>query len=169
MFKRMTPVIFLAALDLVTLRGQEKPALVVHPFTVASHMKFPYDMKELQIRAITMLKNKNAEQFGAISDAPSDPAPQYVLDGEVLEWHKGNTIERMALALGTVAGRENAKIHFWLTDKDGKKVYDSTDTIRQGFMNNTHEKNSGTLGDPFSEKLCERLKEASSKTAKVSL
>jgi len=159
LFKRMIPVIFLAALGLVTLRAQEKPALVVHPFTVDSHVKFPYDMKELQVRAIAMLKNKNAEQFGAVADAPSETAPQYVLDGEVLEWHKGNTVERMALAMGSIAGRENAKIHFWLTDKDGKKVLDTTDTIRQGFMNNTHEKNTGTLGDPFSEKLSERLKE----------
>jgi hypothetical protein len=169
MFKRIALIICMAAVALAPALAQEKPALVVHPFTVASHVKFPYDMKELQVRTITMLKNKNAEQFGAISDAPSDPAAQYVLDGEVLDWHKGNTIERMALAMGSVAGRENAKIHFWLTDKDGKKVFESTDTIRQGFMNNTHEKNSGTLGDPFSEKLCERLKEASSKAAKVSL
>ena len=169
MFKRITQGVFVVALGFVALRAQEKPTLVVHPFTVASHVKFPYDMKELQVRAITMLKNKNAEQFGAISDAPSDPAAQYALDGEVLEWHKGNTAERMLLAMGSVAGRENAKIHFWLTDKDGKKVFDSTDTIRQGFMSNTHEKNSGTLGDPFSEKLCERLKEASSKAAKQAL
>jgi hypothetical protein len=30
------------------------------------------------------------------------------LDGEVLEWHKGNTAERMLIAAGPVAGRENA-------------------------------------------------------------
>ena len=169
MFKRITQVIFVVIVALAPALPHEKPALMVHAFTVTSGVKFPYDMKELQVRAITMLKNKNAEQFGAISDAPSDPAAQYALDGEVLEWHKGNTLERMALAMGSVAGRENAKIHFWLTDKDGKKVFDSTDTIRQGFMNNTHEKNSGTLGDPFGEKLCERLKEANSKAAKTVL
>jgi hypothetical protein len=59
-----------------------------------------------------------------------------------------------------VAGRENAKIHYWLTDKDGKKVFEQTDTIRQLFMCNAHEKSSGTLATPFADKLSERLKEA---------
>jgi hypothetical protein len=59
-----------------------------------------------------------------------------------------------------VACRENAKIHYLLTDKDGKKIYENTDTIRQGFMKNGHEKSVGTLATPFAEKLTERSKEA---------
>jgi len=77
-----------------------------------------------------------------------------------VEWHKGNTAERMALALGSVAGRESAKIHYWLTDKAGKKAFEHTDTIRQTFMGNPHEKNVGTLARPFGDKIAERLKDA---------
>ena len=69
-------------------------------------------------------------------------------------------MERMTIAMGSVAGRENAKIHFWLTDKDGKKVFEATETIRQQFMRNAHEKSSGMLAQPFVEKISERLKAA---------
>jgi len=160
MWKRTNLVIFVAALGLVPAYAQIKPAVVVHPFVVASGVTFPYDMNQLQTKAIAMLKDKDRELFDAVADAPTGSAPIYVLDGEILEWHKGNAAERLLLAAGTVAGRENAKIHYWITDKDGKKVYENTDTIRQGWMKNVHEKNSGLLGTPFAEKLTERLKEA---------
>ena len=160
MFKRMTLVFFVAALGLAPAPAQEKPALVVHAFTVASGVKFPYEMTLLQDESIAELKDKDGAQFDVVRDAPASQARIYILDGEVLEWHKGNTAERLLLAAGSVAGRENAKIHYWLADKDGKKIFEHTDTIRQGFMSNTHEKNVGTLGQPFGEKIAERLKEA---------
>ena len=159
MFKLVMPVVFVAALGLVPACAQDKPAIVVHAFTLASDVKFPYDMNQLQTRAIAMLKDKDGTLFDAIPEAPAGQARVYNLDGEVLEWHKGNTAERMIIAMGSVAGRENAKIHFWLTDKDGKKIFENTDTIRQGFMRNIHEKSAGTLATPFAEKLAERLKE----------
>ena len=149
-----------ATLGLAPARAQDKAALVVHAFTVASGVKFPYDMKDLQTQTIGEIKTKNVDQFDAVSDAPSAEARVYTLDGEVLEWHKGNTAERMLIAAGSVAGRENAKIHYWLTDKDGKKVFEQTDVIRQLFMRNGHEKSSGMLARPLREKVSERLKEA---------
>ena len=151
---------FVVTLGLLPARAQEKPALVVHAFTVASGVKFPYDMNDLQTQTIGEIKAKNGEQFAEVTDAPSNQARVYILDGEVLEWHKGNTAERMLIAAGTVAGRENAKIHFWLTDKDGKKVFEQTDVVRQLFMRNKHEKSTGMLARPFREKVAERLKEA---------
>ena len=160
MFKRMMPVIFAAALGLSPACAQDKPAIVVHAFTLAPDVKFPYDMNQLQTRAIAMLKDKDGTLFDALPTAPTVQVRVYILDGEVLEWHKGNTAERMLIAMGSVAGRENAKIHYWLTDQDGKKIFENTDTIRQGFMKNGHEKNVGTLATPFAEKLTERLKEA---------
>ena len=160
MFKPMMPVIFVAALRFVPACAQDKPAIVVHPFVVASDVKFPYDMSQLQTHTVEMLKDKDGAFFDAVAAAPAGPGRVYILDGEVLEWHKGNTAERMLIAMGSVAGRENAKIHYWLTDKDGKKVFENTDTIRQGFMKNKHEKSVGTLANPFAEKLAERLKEA---------
>jgi len=160
MFKRMILVIFVVSLGLLSARAQDKPALVVHAFTVASGVNFPYEMNQLQTQAIEEIKAKDGEQFNVISDAPPNQARVYTLDGEILEWHKGNTAERLVIAMGSVAGRENAKIHYWLTDKDGKKIFENTDTIRQGFMKNGHEKSVGTLATPFAEKLAERLKDA---------
>ncbi|MGD0226957.1 MAG: DUF4410 domain-containing protein [Terriglobia bacterium] len=159
MFKRMILVIFVVSLGLLSARAQDKPALVVHAFTVASGVNFPYEMNQLQTQAIEEIKAKDGEQFNVISDAPPNQARVYTLDGEILEWHKGNTAERLVIAMGSVAGRENAKIHYWLTDKDGKKVFDQTDTIRQLFMRNGHEKSVGTLARPFAEKVAERLKD----------
>src|ERR1035438_4374954 len=136
MFRQIT-LVCLAGAGLVMAAPQEKSALVVHAFTPASGVKFPYDMTELQKLAVAEIKDKDGAQFEIVADA-ADQARVYVLDGEVLEWHKGNTVERMAIAMGSVVGRENAKLHYWLTDKNGKRVFEQTDTIRQGFMKNGH-------------------------------
>ncbi len=114
----------------------------------------------MQTQAMGEIKAKDGDQFDVVRDAPSNQARVYILDGEVLEWHKGNTAERLVIAMGSVAGRENVKIHFWLTDKDGKNVFERTDTIRQLFMRDKHEKSVGTPARPFREKVAERLKDA---------
>lgn len=158
MLKQMILITFVIALGLVSAGAQEKPSLVVHTFAVASGVTFPYDMSELQTRTIAELKDKNGTQFEVVADAPANQAHVYVLEGEVIEWHKGNTAERMLIAMGSVAGRENAKIHYWLKDKDGKKVFEHTDTIRQIFMENGHEKSVGMLARPFADKVSDRLK-----------
>jgi hypothetical protein len=160
MCKRMMLIIFGIAIVLLPTYAQEKPTIVVHAFTVANGVTWPYDVKQLQFATVTQLKAKNADQFDAVSDAAASLGPMYILDGEVQQWQKGNVVERMTIAMGSVAGRENAKIHFWLTDKDGKKVFEATETIRQQFMRNVHEKSSGMLAQPFVEKISERLKDA---------
>ena len=157
---RFWVVVLISLTFAVPALAQDKPALVVHAFTLGSGVKFPYDMKDLQSQAMGEIKAKNADQFNVIDEAAPTQAHVYILDGEVLEWHKGNTAERMLIAAGSVAGRENAKIHYWLTDKDGKKVSEQTDIVRQLFMRNGHEKSVGTLARPFREKIAERLKEA---------
>ena len=52
MFRRMMPVIFVAALGLVLACAQDKPAIVVHAFTLASGVKFPYDMNQLDRKSV---------------------------------------------------------------------------------------------------------------------
>jgi hypothetical protein len=151
---------FAVLLGLVPACAQDKPVLVVHAFTVASGVTFPYDMRDLKTQAMVELKSKNGGQFNVVDEAASGQARVYVLDGEVTEWHKGNTAERLLIAAGSVAGRENAKVHYWLTDKDGKKVFEQTDTIRQLFMRNAHERSAGTLVKPFADKISERLSAA---------
>ena len=66
----------------------------------------------------------------------------------------------MLIAAGSVAGRENAKIHFWLTNKDGKKVFETTDIVRSLWLLNKKVKSTGLLARPFREKIAERLKDA---------
>ena len=160
MFKQLALAIFVVTLGLAPAHAQDKPALVVHSFTVASGVDFPYEMNQLQTEAIAELKSRDGEQFDVVAEAIPNRNRAYLLDGEIMEWHKGNTVERMAIALGSVAGREHAKIHYWMTDKEGKRIFEHTDTIRQMFMRNTHEKNVGTLGQPFGLKIAERLKSA---------
>ena len=161
MLKRMTLVVCVIALGLAPARAQrEKPAVVVHAFAVPSGVTWPYDVNQLQIQTVSAVQAQDGNLFDAAVEAPEHRGRVYVLDGEVLEWHKGNTVERMALALGSVAGRENAKIHFWLTDPDGKRVFERTEVIRQEFMKNAHEKSVGLLAKPFADKIAETLKEA---------
>jgi hypothetical protein len=104
MFKQMILVIFVVALGLLPARAQDKPALVVHAFTVASGVTFPYDMSQLQTQTIAELKDKDGAQFNVVPEAPASQAHVYVLNGEVVEWHKGNTAERMLIAMGSWRG-----------------------------------------------------------------
>jgi hypothetical protein len=160
MFPKISIVIVAIGLGLVPASAQDKPALVVHAFTAAARVNFPYDLNQLQLQAMATLKEQDVQKFDVVQDVVPTATRVYILDGEILEWHKGNTAERMLIAMGSVAGRESAKIHYWLTNKDGKKVFEHTDTIRQTFMDNPHEKNVGMLARPFAGKLAERLKEA---------
>ena len=161
MFKRMALIIFVVTLGLMPVRAQEKPALVVHAFTLASDVKWPYGMKQLQTEAIAALMGKDGTQFDVVPDAPPNQSRIYLLDGEVMEWHAGNRAERLVLGGGaTGKGRETAKIHYWLTDKEGKRLFEHTDTIRQAFLGNIHSKSVGQLAQPFGDKIAERLKEA---------
>ena len=165
MFKPILVFVAAVGLGLAPARAQDKPALVVHAFTTAAGVNFPYDLNQLQLQAMATLKEQDVQQFHVVQDVVPTASRVYILDGEILEWHKGNTAERMLIAMGSVAGRESAKIHFWLTDKDGKKVFEHTDTIRQTFMDNPHEKSVGTLAKPFAGKIAERLKEAKLESA----
>jgi len=138
--------------------AQEKPSLVVHAFTVAPKANWPYDMNQLLIQTITQLKIKDGAYFD-ITTQSSETAPRtYDLKGEVLEWHAGNKATRMFVGVGT--GRETAKIHYWLTDKNGEKVFEHTDTIRQAFWGNAYAESVGQLAQPFADKIADRLKEA---------
>ena len=159
MLKRMMLLIFVASLGFLPALAQEKPTIVVHAFTLASGVTWPYNMNELQAGAAAAIKAKDGDLFDVVSEPTPSQAHVFTLDGEVVAYHRGNTAERMLIAAGSVAGRENAKIHYWLTDKDGKKVFEHTDTIRQVFMENGHERNSGLLARPFGEKVADRLKE----------
>lgn len=121
---------------------------VVHEFK--TNIDFPYDLKQLQMQTVIELKKKN------ISIADANGA--YTLDGEIVEWHAGNRATRLLVGMGS--GRETAKIHFWLTDQNGKKVYEHTDTIRQSVWGGGYTPSAGQLVQPFAVKIAQRLAES---------
>ena len=155
--KLATAFFLLALLSPVAL-AQNKPSILVKPFTLAANVQFPYDLNQLQLQTVTELKIKDGQQFDVLSAAPSSGTPSYSLDGQVLSWHAGNRAARMMVGMGS--GRETAEIHYWLTDSAGKKVFEHTDTIRQAFWGNAYANSVGQLAQPFADKIAARLKES---------
>jgi hypothetical protein len=141
-----------------SLPAQDRPAIVVHTFKTAAGISWPYDMKQLAIQTVAELQNKNARKYTVAQELPDGRPHFYILDGEVLEWHPGNRAKRMLVGYGT--GRETAKIHYWLTDETGKKVFDHEDLIRAEFWGNAYADSVGQLAHPFADKISGRLSEA---------
>ena len=129
-------------------RGDAKPLVSVRVFK--ANVDFPYDFDQLQIQTISELKKRNVSAGNAEGT--------YVLEGEVLEWKAGNRATRMLVGMG--AGRESAKIRFWLVDRNGSKIYDRTETIRQSVWGGGAAPSAGQLVQPFAIKIAERLAEA---------
>jgi Domain of unknown function (DUF4410) len=155
---RMLLVVALALMP-VALIGQEKPTIVLHPFTAADDVAWPYDMKQMQTQTIAEVRAKIGKQYAVTAEAPpTNHAPVYTLDGEILSWHAGNRAERMLVGWGT--GREWAEIHYWLTDNTGKRVLDRKDMIKAEFWGNAYEGSVGQLSHPVADKIAKRLADA---------
>src|ERR1700691_404034 len=106
-------VLITLALIPVSLIAQERPIIVLHPFTAGADVAWPYDMKLMQTQTIAEVKAKVGKQYEIAEEAPtSGHSNTYMLDGEILAWHPGNRAERLLVGAGT--GRENADIHFWV-------------------------------------------------------
>jgi hypothetical protein len=138
--------------------AQDKPGIAVHIFTVIPGQPWPYDMKQMAMQTVAELQRKDGKRFEVAVDAPAGQAKTYTLDGEVTEWHPGNRAKRLVVGMGS--GRETAKIHYWLTDASGKKVFEHTDTIRAAFWGNGYADSVGQLAQPFADKIADRLAEA---------
>ena len=158
MRRLLLPLIVFLALSSSSSHARNLPTLIVHTFVLAPGVSWPYDMNNLQLETFAQVKIKDSKLFDVLFDAPKDSPPSYVLDGEVLEWHAGNRAERVFVGMG--AGRETAKIHFWLTSRDGKKAYEHTDVIRQPFTGDVLAASQNHLVRPFAEKIAARLAEA---------
>jgi hypothetical protein len=111
---------------------------------------FPYDFKQLQIQTVIELRKRNVPTGGT--------GGTYTLEGEVVEWKAGNRATRLLVGFGS--GRESAKIHYWLTDQSGNKVFEHTDTVRQSFWGAGYTPSAGQLVQPFAVKIAERLAES---------
>ena len=146
----MKKLLFLCilALPISPAFTQTQAQVVVQEFK--SKVDFPYDLKQLQTQTVVELKKRN------ISTAETNGA--YSLEGEILEWHAGNRATRLIVGMGS--GRETAKIHYWLTDRNGKKVFEHTDTIRQSVWGGGYAPSAGQLVQPFAVKIAERVAES---------
>jgi hypothetical protein len=158
MMRKLVGLAFALAAVSTIASVQGKPTLVVNTFALAKNVPWPYDMKQLQAQTVTELKVKDGQYFDVASEAPKGADRVYTLNGEVLEWHAGNRAMRMLVGFGS--GRETAKIHYWLTDQSGKKVFDHTDTIRQSVWGGAYANSVGQLAQPFAAKIAARLKDA---------
>jgi Domain of unknown function (DUF4410) len=138
--------------------AQDKPAIVVHNFTATPGQPWPYDMRQMAAQTVAELQRKDGKRFDVAVEAPANQAKTFTLDGEVAEWHPGNRAKRLMVGMGS--GRETAKIHYWLTDASGKKVFEHTDTIRAAFWGNGYADSVGQLAQPFADKIADRLAEA---------
>jgi len=139
-------------------QAQEKPVIVMHPFTMANGVIWPYDMQKMTTQTLAELQHKDGRKYEISAEPPSNQPHVYTLEGEILEWHPGNRAKRMLVGVGT--GRETAKIHYWLIDANGKKVFEHEDTIRAEYWGNAYADSVGQLAHPFADKIATRLSEA---------
>jgi hypothetical protein len=156
--KRIAMVLALASLSGAAMVAQEKTTIVVKPFTLATGVSWPYDMEKMTVQLRAEMQNKDGKKFGVETEAPSGVGHYYMLQGEVTEWHPGNRAKRVLVGVGT--GRETAKIHYWLSDENGKRVFEHEDTIRAEYWGNEYADSVGQLAHPFADKVSARLGEA---------
>ncbi len=136
-----------------------KPVVVVQQFTVKHGVPWPYDPKQMQLQTIAELMRKDGKRFFVVKAANPEQPRLYTLHGKILDWHPGNRAKRMFIGFGS--GRESAKIRYWLTNANGKQIFKHTDTIRSSFWASSAATGSaGTLGEPFADKIAQRLKHA---------
>ena len=140
------------------LQAQDKPSIVVQPFTTANGVSWPYDMQRMTSQTLAELQTKDGKKYEISTEAPLSRAHYYSLNGEVLAWHPGNRAKRVLVGVGT--GRETAKIRYWLADETGKKVFEHEDTIRAEFWGNEYADSVGQLAHPFADKIAGRLAQA---------
>jgi hypothetical protein len=151
-------VLAFSVLAILPLKAQEKPAIVVQPFKTAAGILWPYDMKQLVVQTVAEVQYKNRTKYDVSAEVPAGRTHVYKLDGEVLEWNPGNRAMRVLVKCGT--GRETAKIHYWLSDETGKRVFEHEDIIRQEYMGSVTASSVGQLPHPFADKIAKRLSEA---------
>jgi hypothetical protein len=152
-------ILFAFAVLLATMPAwtQEKTVLVVHVFSVASGVQWPYDVKQFQLATVAELKSKCGARADVVTEAPEKAAKVLILEGEILSWKAGNRATRLMVGMGS--GRETAQIHFYLNDASGKKVFEHTDTIRQSVWGGGYSPSVGELLQPFANKIAGRISE----------
>jgi len=141
------------------LHVESRGVVVVQEFTVSDKVGWPYDIKQLQSQTVAELRAKSGDHLDVLVGPPATArAHTYSLAGEIVSWHPGNRAKRMMVGMGS--GRESADIRYWLTDEQGKKIFEHKDTIRAEFWGNAYAGSVGELAHPFASKIAARLSEA---------
>jgi hypothetical protein len=144
---------------IVQAQDKTTAVVVVREFSVAAKAAWPYDVKQLQSQTLAELTSKVGDKANVLAAPPATaPARLYTLDGEIVSWRSGNAAKRVLVGMGS--GRESADIHYWLTDAQGKKVFEHKDTIRAEFFGNAYAGSVGQLAHPFASKIAGRLADA---------
>src|SRR5258708_32329304 len=91
------------------LQAQQKPAIVVQPFTTASGVSWPYDMQRMTSQTLAELQTKDGKKYEISTAAPLSRAHFYSLSGEEFAWHPRNRAKRLLVGVGP--GRENPQNH----------------------------------------------------------
>jgi hypothetical protein len=133
-----------------------KPMLIVHDATVAKGVAWPYDVHAVKANIVASLQLKDGDKFDVVPNAPSGTGHGYVLEEEITQWHPGNAAVRGLVGYG--AGREVAVVHYWVTDPQGEKVFEHTDTIRSAFFSSVS--SVGDLLHPLGDKIAARIQHA---------
>lgn len=132
-----------------------KPVLYVAAFR--ADCPWPYPPAQLQAETVAELQRKDGLRFDVLAaPAGAPPAGGYRLKGEIVAWHAGNRAVRLMVGLG--AGRETAKIRYWVFDPAGRRLFQRTDTIRAAYWGNAYAGSSGQLAQPFADKIAARLR-----------
>ena len=148
----------LGLVSAVTLSSQPSRTVVVQPFTLATGVELPYDVKLLQTQLVADLKVQIGKEFTIVAEPPASPQGSvYTLDGVITGWRPGNAAKRIVVGLGS--GREATDLHYRVTDGSGQPAIDRTDTIRTNFYSQGAG-SVGTLVHPIAQKIAERLKDA---------
>jgi hypothetical protein len=145
-------------LSTIGLSSQGKPLIVVRPFTKATGVELPYDLKLMQPQLVAEFKVMLGKEFDFAAEAPATPSGTiYALDAEITGWRPGNAAKRLVVGLGS--GREASDIQYRVTDGSGKKVLERNDTVRTNFYSQAAG-STGTLAHPIAQKISERIKDA---------
>ena len=144
--------------SVVTLSAQANRVVVIQPFTLASGVELPYDVKLLQSQLVADLKVQIGKEFTIVAEPPAAPQGSvYTLNAEITGWRPGNAAKRLVIGLGS--GREATDLQYRVTDGSGQAVIDQKDTIRTNFYSQGAG-SVGTLVHPIAQKIAERLKAA---------
>lgn len=160
--------------------AQSKPTLVVNPFTVAEGVPRSDQwegnaVRRLESRTIFKLKTSGDKHFDVVTEAPKETNDKvYRLSVKILYWcDTFNACPRLLPGASAGGFSAEGKIHYWLTDQSGNKVFECTDDftlawaappVYPGVILDDPAADLGVylsdFAEPFADKISSRLKDA---------